>query len=141
MSYWFYQINQGKWEPERFRIEIWENERWSWTVGKQAGEGEPKPGDSVAFFYAEAEGFDPGFYGWAVVLEYHEAYDGNKTLYFRPVAPTDHLKMDPWWDDEAKALAKEVREPVYMGTLWPAYEEHGRRIRSGITKWVGGRRD
>jgi hypothetical protein len=36
MSYWFYQISQETWEPERFRIEIWENERWSWTVRRKA---------------------------------------------------------------------------------------------------------
>ncbi len=138
MSYWLYQINQGNWEPERFRIEIWENERWSWTVGRLTGDGEPQPGDSVAFFYAKAEGQDPGFYGWAVVLEYHKAHDDSKTLYFRPVAPTNHLKMHPWWDDEAEDLAKEVREPFYMGTLWRVSEDHWRRIRRGITKWAGG---
>jgi len=50
MSYWFYQINQETWEPERFRIEIWENERWSWIVPTLRGGGEPQPGDSVVFY-------------------------------------------------------------------------------------------
>ena len=35
-------------------------------------------------------------------------------------------------------LAKEVREPFYMGTLWRVSEDHWRRIRRGITKWAGG---
>ena len=44
--------------------------------------------------------------------EYHKAHDDSKTLYFRPVAPTNHLKMHPWWNDEAQDLAKEVRGAV-----------------------------
>jgi hypothetical protein len=139
MSYWFYQINQENWEPERFRIEVWENERWSWTVGTLRGGEEPQPGDSVAFFYARAHGPDPGFYGWAVVLEYHKAHDGSKTLYFRPVAPTNHLKMHPWWNDEAQDLANEVRGVVAQGTVWRVSDELWRRIRRGITTWVAGR--
>lgn len=139
MSYWFYQLNQEIWEPERFRIEIWENERWSWTVSTLRGGGEqPQPGDSVAFFYAKGHGADPGFYGWAVVLEYHKAHDESKTLYFRPVAPTNHLKMHPWWNDEAQNIANEVRGPVPQGTLWRVSDEQWRRIRRGITAWVGG---
>ena len=99
MSYWLYQLNQHQWEPERFRIEIWENERWSWTVGKaMLGGKQPQPGDSVAFFYAKAHGADPGFFGWAVVLEWHKDHKDRITVYFRPVAPTNHLKMHPWWD-------------------------------------------
>ena len=59
MSYWFYQINQENWKPERFLIEIWENERWHYFVNKLTGSGEPKRGDSVAFFYASTGGPDP----------------------------------------------------------------------------------
>jgi len=141
MSNWLYQINQEKWEPERFRMEIWENERWQWTVNQAYGatDGGPRPGDSVAFYYAKAGGADPGFYGWAVILEYHRAHDGDKTLYFRPVAPTNHLKMHPWWDAEAEDVAKTVRQPMYQGTLFPVPDELWRRIRRGITTWAAGR--
>ena len=139
MSYWFYQINQEYWEPERFRIEIWENERWAWNVGTMRGSGEPAPGDSVVFFYAKAHGADPGFYGWAVVLEFHTAHDDSKKLYFRPVAPTNHLKMHPWWNDEAQDVANEVRGAMTQGTLWQVSAEHWKRIRRGITTWLGGR--
>jgi hypothetical protein len=138
MSYWFYQIHQVKWEPERFRIEIWENERWSWSVPTKRGGEEPKPGDSVTFFYAKTQGSDPGFYGWAVVLEYHKAHDENETLYFRPVSPTNHLKTHPWWNEEAESLANEVRGAMMQGTLWPVSDEQWRRIRQGITTWVSG---
>jgi len=141
MSCCFYQINQEYWPPERFRIEIWENERWSWAPRKLSGGGEPQPGDSMAFFYAKAGGIDPGFYGWAVVLEYHKAHDDRKKLYFRPVTPTNHLKMYPWWNREAQDIANEVRGPMAQGTIWRVSDEQWRRIRKGITAWVGGRGD
>jgi hypothetical protein len=138
MSHWFYQINQENWGPERFRLDIWENERWCWGVGKMKGDGEePQPGDSVAFFYAKSQGTDPGFYGWAVVLEYHK---DTKDLYFRAVAPTNHLKMHPWWNDEAQDIANKVRGAVSQGTLWRVWDEEWSRIRTGITTWIGGGR-
>jgi hypothetical protein len=139
MSYWLYQINQKLWDPGRFRIEVWEGERWSWAGGKVQGGEKPHPGDSVAFFCARTGGDDPGFFGWAVALEWHEDHEGKGTLYFRPAAPTNHLKMHPWWNDEAQALADEIREPMMQATLFPVLGEQWRRIRTGITTWVSGR--
>jgi hypothetical protein len=56
MGYWFYQLSQQRWPPERFRIEVWEDERWSWTVGRAVLKGEePKPGDSVGSSTQELE--------------------------------------------------------------------------------------
>jgi hypothetical protein len=138
MSYWFYQMNQEDWKPERFRVEIWENERWRYGVGRLIGSERPNSGDSVVFFYAKTHGPNPGFYGWAVVLEYYEKESDEKFLYFRPVAPTNHLKMHPWWNGEAENVANEVRGAVYQGTLWKVSERHWGRIRNGITTWVGG---
>src|SRR5207237_1427806 len=68
------------------------------------------------------------FYGWAVVLEYY-----SDVLYFRPVAPTNHLKMHPWWNHEAEELANEVRGAMKQATLWPVQDHHWKRIRRGIT--------
>jgi len=140
MGYWFYQLNQQRWPPERFRIEVWENERWSWTVGRAVLEGEePKPGDSVAFFYAKAKGSDPGFFGWAIILEWYRDHDGNRHISFRPVAPTNYLKMYPWWNDEAQRLSGEIRAAVKQGTFWWVSEEQWKRIRRGVAHWVNGR--
>ena len=135
MSCWLYQINQKQWDPNRFRIEIWENERWSWSVGRAIQAQDLRPGDSVVFFYAPAGGTDPGFFGWAVVLHW---YQDDRTLYFRPASPTNHLKMHPWWNDEARKVADEARGKVKQGTLWPVADELWKRIRTGITTWIGG---
>ncbi len=135
MASWLYQLSTDLWSPERYRLEIWEGERWNWSVGaKPKKEPLPKPGDIVAFFYAPSGGTDPGFYGWAIVLEWYP--DSNAPLYFRPVAPSDRLKMDPWWDDEAKTVADRIRGPMKQSTLWPISDKDALAIRRGIARWL-----
>ncbi len=104
MGMWLYQIRHDVWPPSRFRIEIWEGERWRWPMNSVAGGEDPEPGDRVVFYYAKTGATEPGFYGWAVVLE---AYENE--LYFRAVRPTDELKMHPWWDARAEKLADRIR--------------------------------
>ncbi len=137
MSTWLYQINQESWSPQRYRVEIWEGERWVWPVRKKVrGEGWPKPGDVVVFFYARSGGSDPGFYGWAIVLEW---YEESKELYFRPAGPSDQLKMHPWWDQEASNLADAIRGKFKQGTLWSVLEDEAFRLRRGIFAWLQAR--
>lgn len=137
MATWLYQMNQRLWDPQRYRTEIWEGERWAWPVGMKFGAGKtPEPGDTIVFFYAPTGGRDAGFYGWSVVLEWLE--DAGSQLRFRPVAPSDHLKMHPWWDDSAAELADKIRGRVKQGTMWPVQEDIERQLRAGITKWVAG---
>lgn len=138
MATWLYQINQQLWPPEWYRIRIWEGERWYWPVGQirgSKGTGDPEPGDTVVFFYARTGGRDYGFYGWAVLLEWRN-WDGEKGMYFRPVAPSDWLKMDPWRDEDALRLADEIRGPVKQGTLWSVPDELVDQLRSGIVRWL-----
>ena len=136
MSMWLYQMNQESWAPGRYRCEIWEGERWSWGVGRKVGaKQQPQPGDTVVFFYARTGGADPGFYGWAVITEWLPEQD---TLYFRPMAPSDQLKMHPWWDKEVIALAEDIRGKVKQGTLWRIPEELCDRLRRGLTQWASG---
>ena|SRR6266536_3987548 len=134
MATWFYQINSQSWPQERYRIEIWEGERWSWPVGQKLTQGHvPAVGDVITFFYAKGGNVDPGFFGWAVILEWLRE---NSTLYFRAVSPSDQLKMDPWWDEEAEDLANRIRGKMKQRTLWFVELEDARRLRAGIKKWV-----
>jgi len=138
VSTWLYQINQQWWEPRRYRVEIWEGERWSWPVGRKTGAKEqPQAGDTVAFFYAPTGGHDPGFYGWAIITEWLPGEDRDE-MYFRPASPSDHLKMHPWWDSEAQVLADQIRGAVKQGTLWHVTEELAQVLRQGITRWSAG---
>lgn len=134
MSTWLYQFSPQTWSPERYRLEIWEAEKWAWSVGQRAGGKEPQAGDTVVFFCSPTGGKDPGFYGWAVVLEWFPTND--TPLYFRPVAPSDHLKMDPWWDDEAEDLANVIRGKVKRKTMWLVHDEYVSQIRRGIARWL-----
>jgi hypothetical protein len=132
MSNWLYQLNPKDWPPETFRYEIWEKQRWHWPYGQKRGEASPATGDTIVFFYAPSGGADPGIYGQAVV----ELCDGkSKTLYFIPVAPTDRLKMDPWWNDEVKKIVDEIRGGMKQATLFTVSAEQVRKIRLGIRNW------
>lgn len=133
MTMWLYQMDQKQWPPNSYRKDIWENERWSWSIGRKASRVKPVPGDRVVFFYAPSRGHEPGFYGWAIVLDIH---DDERGMYFRPVSPSDHLKMHPWWDSTAKRLADEIRGKVKQGTLWKVPESLQSEITTGITNWL-----
>jgi len=139
MATWLYQINQQQWSPERYRVEIWEGERWYWPVGRitRGGQhaGDPQPGDTVVFFYAPSGGPDWGFYGWAIVLEWLDR-EGEKGMYFRPVSPSDQLKMHPWRDKEAGALADEIRGAVKQGTMWRVQNHLVPGLRRGLATWL-----
>jgi hypothetical protein len=138
MSTWFYQISPKEWSPERYRIEIWEGEKWAWPVGSKSSHGQvPAAGDTVIFFCAPTGGYDPGFYGWAVILEWYE--NSTTPLYFRPVAPSDHLKMNPWWDSTASDLADRIRGKVKQKTLWLVDDDLVQDIRQGIASWLSAR--
>jgi hypothetical protein len=91
----------------------------------------------LVFFYAPSGGVDPGFYGWAVILEWYEV--SSNQLYFRPTAPSDCLKMFPWWDGPAEKLANEIRGKMKQRTLWLVQPELAKQVRRGIAGWLAGR--
>ncbi|AOO65000.1 hypothetical protein [Sulfurospirillum halorespirans] len=136
MAMWLYQIDQKNWNPARYRLEIWESERWVWHVGKIVHHGEEmNPGDTVVFFCAPSTGAEPGFYGWAIVLEWKE---DSQYIYFRPTSPSDYLKMVPWWDTNAKNIADKIRGKFKQGTLWFIPQDLAKEINEGIHQWIGG---
>jgi hypothetical protein len=152
MTVWLYQLTADRWPTERFRLDIWEDELWSWEVGNIADprseERLPQPGDIVVFFYAQ-KGLRPpdfygwGFYGWAVVTKYEPKGPSAETkrIHFRPVAPTNRLKMFPWKGPVARTLADEIRVPVKRGNMWPISAKLGERLYQGITLWTASAND
>src|SRR3989442_6666025 len=93
-------------------------------------------------FYAETGGTDPGFYGWAVIQEWIEepTKEAPSQLRFRPVAPSDVLKMRPWWDKEADSLADAIRGEMKQRTLWLVPDEQAKQFRRGMMGWVAASR-
>ena len=138
MSAWLYQMSLEQWPPSSYRLDVWENERWSWPVGKVQSKGRPAPGDRLFFFYAPSGGTEPGFYGWAIVLEW-PAGDDDTRVRFRPASPSDHLKMCPWWDDEVKSIVNRVRGRVKQGTVWRIDDATAQAIGRGIGRWLFGK--
>ena len=137
MAKWLHQLTEKSWSLNNYCLDIWEGERWEWEVGRVTrAVTEPKPGGTVAFFYALAKCIEPGSYGWAVILLW--TTEEKQRFYFRPVPPSDQLKMRPWWDDQAKQIADQVSGKVARGTLWPVPDDLTKVIRAGISSWVNG---
>lgn len=126
------------WSPAQYRLDIWENQPWAWPVGVISGQGnKPAPGDILVTYFAKAGGTDPGFYGWAVILDWRSAAAAQ--IRFKPVAPSDSLKMCPWWDKEAEAIADKIRGNMKQRTLWLVDNDLATQLRRGILNWVTGR--
>ena len=135
MSTWLYQLNAEDWSPETFRCEIWEGRSWHWSYGRKQDTARPEPGDTIVFFYAPSGCTDPGFYGWAVLERHHPE---SPTLYFLPAAPTNLLKMDPWWDDDAKKLVDAIRGKMTQATLFRIKDEQRKSLRAALRTHLGG---
>ena len=58
-------------------------------------------------------------------------------IHFRPVRPSDLLKMRPWWEPQAHDLADRIRGGMKQRTLWQVSDELARELRDGITRWTG----
>jgi hypothetical protein len=140
MATWLYQMNQKEWPPECYRVEVWEGKRCCFRKGRitRRSKGpEPQLGDTLVFFYAPSLGQDPGFYGWGVVLAWPKE---EELIYFRPVSPSDWLKMDPWWDKEAKSLVDKIRGRAPQGTMWRVDDSLVPKLRDATAAWLQGRR-
>jgi len=135
MSTWLYQLNAKDWPPETFRYEIWEGKPWHWGHGKKQDKATPDTGDTIVFFYAPTGCDDPGFYGWAVLDRCHAE---SLTLYFTPAAPTNYLKMDPWWDSAAKKLVDQIRGPMTQATLFRIEDKELKILRIALRCHFGG---
>lgn len=137
MAMWLHQLNQTSWPPQKFRFDIWENRRIHWEHGKiQSIQSDtlPERGDTVCFFYAEKGGKEPGIYGWAVI-EWCDEVD----VCFTPTTPTNHLKIDPWWDGKGGTVSKlvdAIRGNQPRATMFEVPAQVVPGIKQGIKKWL-----
>jgi len=143
MATWLYQLDNSEWSANNYRLDIWEGERWEWPVKRATGlDHPPASGDKVLFFYAPSGCDEPGFYGLAVITHWiDETRNGerDRRFYFRPVNPSDRLKMRPWWNEqEAKSLAAQIRGAVKQGTLWPVPPNLAEQVIANLYAWATG---
>lgn len=116
------------WPEENYRAEIWEGTPVFWPVQKIAQSGRPTAGDRIFCWYAKTVSKSPGICGWGVVLSYEDALH---RIGWRPVFPSDVLKMFPVFDKEVSALVKSIRG-FPRGTLWPVTDEDARSLTNTI---------
>jgi hypothetical protein len=135
MSMWLYQINQQVCGPSAFGPSCGKGRSGVGRSAASAPQNRPEAGDTVVFYCTKSKGSDPGFYGWAVVAEY---YEPAGELYFMPTAPTNYLKMTPWCDEEAEALADRIRGKMKQATLFQINNDVRDDVRDGIRRWLRG---
>jgi hypothetical protein len=139
LAFWLFQLSEEEYPLRNYRLHVWENERWRFFARTmEGGQSPPEPGDLVVFFYAPTGADEPGFCGWGVVLQWIERAPNDRELCFRPGAPNDFLKMHPWNDEGAIKLANEIRGRMTQRTLWPIEKEQAKKLRNGISTWLGG---
>jgi len=70
------------------------------------------------------------------VLERH--HDKNQSFYFIPAAPTNHLKMDPWWNEDATVLVDHIRGGMAQATLFRIKDGNFKTLRAALRRPLGG---
>lgn len=137
MACWLYQMNAKLYRQERYRTEVWEgNTVTNWFIGEaKRRPKEVAPGDIVILFYAKTHATDrPGIYGWGIIT----LFDGG-VMDFRPVEPSDYLKMNPLLDDEVYNIIDEIRGGFPEMTMWKVDKEPLERLRQKIAQYVYGK--
>lgn len=136
MKTWLYQLNSKLWATNLFRCAIWQGRQWQWNRKKaRPNNAIPDPGDVLVFFYTQ-ESDEPGIYGWGII-DRCEAFGDETMLNFTPTAPTNHLKVDPWWDNECKRIVDEIRaNQAAFATVFEIPDALVPQIRLGIKRWL-----
>ena len=76
---------------------------------------------------------EPGIFGWGIILGFQE---DRGYIVFRPVYPSDFLKIYPIWDPDISALLDSIRGPVKVGTIWEVSNADAEKIKQKVREWV-----
>jgi hypothetical protein len=81
----------------------------------------------MVLWYAESVTNEPGIYGWGVILGVSQ-----DNILWRPVAPSDYLKMDPLFDEAIARVVNTIRGRMTRGTLWNVKKKESTELKSWI---------
>jgi hypothetical protein len=123
------------WPEARYRESIWEGDTVHWPVRKARGQARPDAGDRLFCWYARTASAAPGVWGWGVVTNF---CTDSEEVVWRPVSPSDRLKMDPIFDTVLDKRVASIRGKVAQGTLWPISETDADWLTTRVRSWVGG---
>ena len=117
---WLYQMSQAEWPEAQFRLEIWEGGSVYWPTRRVVGKSRPQPGDRMVCWYAQTGAALPGLVGWGLVLAY---MPDREEICWRPVVPSDELKMAPLFDNDLAIWVDKVRGRFKQSTMWQMSED------------------
>lgn len=118
MKSWLYQMTTKNWSEENYRAEVWEGTEIPFSIGRVTGDrATPRPtvGDRIFCWYTKWANKAPGLCGWGVVTALTARRE--EALVWRPVFPSDLLKMSPLIDEELNQQIDTIR-PNPRGTLY-----------------------
>jgi hypothetical protein len=130
---WLYQVNSEFWTVEDYRYDSWEGDVNEWMHGTINGETDPQRGDIILVWFDKGTTEDPGLYGWGIVMDMDHL---EKSIAFRPVFPSDLIKMKPIFEDEIEEIVDKVKGEFPIGTMWALDKEAEKEVRELIYDWI-----
>lgn len=133
MAHWLYQMSTDYFPLNRYRTEVWEETTvTNWHIGESTHKPtDVQPGEIIILFYAKTGTPDPGIYGWGIVT-----FFDREAINFRPVSPSDYLKMNPLWDDDISDIVDGIRGGMPQGTMYRVADGTLKKIREKIAEHV-----
>lgn len=126
------------WTETQYRLQVWEEAAVVWPAGKIRAVHRPQPGDRMFCWYAKTGSTAPGLCGWGVVLNYEEPIN---QISWRPVFPSDLLKMVPLINTGLVTRINSVRGKFKQATMWPVDADTCRWLADEIRAQLSARPD
>jgi hypothetical protein len=112
---WLYRMSADSWKEAKYRLRVWEGIPVVWPANQIRGGQRPTAGDRMFCWYAFTGSTAPGLCGWGLVLSFD---DESNEVEWRPVFPSDLMKMHPLYDKSLAARVDTIRGKMPRGTLW-----------------------
>ena len=136
---WLYQLSHDIYPLEQYRLDVWQDQVLEWPTGRvmTTDGARPTPGDSVVLWYAKKHAEEPGIVGWGIVLDFRppSALNDEDTLAWRPVFPSDALKMHPLYSADLQEVVERIRGPMPQGTMWQVEQPEAHTLALAIRSW------
>jgi len=140
MTVWLYQMNAKRpledgdfYTPDDYQAEVESEEYLEWLTREvRPKEVEPKAGDTIFYWFVAAGTDQPGLYGLGIIFGCYECPEYNtehKCIEHLPVSPSEILRDNPIYDDEAQEIVNEIRgTQTAFATMFAIDDNHTQRL-------------
>ena len=131
------EIDGEPWNPEEYRLQVWEGDDITWNAHKinDRNQGAISSGDLVVLFFSKSRTKDYGIYGWGIITKFNSR---TNKITFTPTFPSDYLKTSPVWDERIESVIDQIRVPTpHSGTMWAMTVEEFKVFRTAIRGHFG----